>query len=209
MPGMDGLEVARAIRNEPNLQDIKIIMLSSCGRLNSEEMKELGISESLPKPVKQSSLYYVLMKVMAFPKEEEVKLDETKKIRVEERQIRILLVEDNPDNQNLGRRMLEKAGYEVDVAENGKVAVEAVHKSHYDLILMDVQMPGMDGFSATREIRVWEKEKNLGHTPIIALTAHALAGYREECLGNGMDDYITKPLNKTVLLETVNKWVDA
>jgi CheY-like chemotaxis protein/signal transduction histidine kinase len=205
---MDGVEVARAIRNEPNLQYIKIIMLSSWGSMKSEEMKALGISESITRPVKQSRLFDVLMTVLGFGKEEvrdKVRLEETPEI---DRQIKILLAEDNINNQNLGRKILENAGYVVDVAGNGKVAVEAVCKSKYDLILMDVQMPVMDGFSALREIRKWEGEKNLERTPIIAVTAHALTGYREKCLEEGMDDYITKPLKKKVLLETVYKWID-
>jgi CheY-like chemotaxis protein len=209
MPGMDGVELARAIKDELKLQDIKIILLSSWDGLRSEQIKEVGISESIAKPVKQSRLFDILMKVFRFPKEDEVEVGDG--IRLEAtrgigRQIKILLAEDNIDNQNLGRKIMENADYMVDVAENGKAAVEAVSKSQYDLILMDVEMPVMDGFSATREIRALEKEKNLGYTPIIALTAHALVEYRKECLKNGMDDYITKPFRKKVLLDAVDKW---
>jgi PAS domain S-box-containing protein len=206
MPGMDGVELARAIKREPNPGDVKMIMLSSWGGLKSDVIKELGISESIVKPVKQSKLFDVLMGVLRFRKKEEVG-SSTKPVEISSRrELRILLVEDNVDNQNLGKKILENAGYNVDIAWNGEVAVESVRRSHYDLILMDVQMPGMDGFSATRQIRVWEREQGLKHTPIIALTAHAMGGYRDRCIENEMDDYITKPLKKKVLLETVEKW---
>ncbi|MFO0794003.1 MAG: response regulator [Candidatus Brocadiaceae bacterium] len=118
------------------------------------------------------------------------------------------MAEDNIDNQNLAKTFLQKAGYTVGIAENGKLAVEAVRNLHYDLILMDVQMPEMDGFEATGEIRRREREEGLERMPIITLTAHAVEGYREKCLENGMDDYITKPIKKIVLLETIGKWID-
>ncbi|MFQ5637148.1 MAG: ATP-binding protein [bacterium] len=121
-------------------------------------------------------------------------------------QYSLLLVEDNPDNQMLTKRILEKSGYLVDVADNGKIAVEAVQRTDYDLILMDIQMPVMDGFEATRTIRSLEHANQMNRVPIVAVTAHALVGYKEKCLQNGMDDYITKPLRKKILLETVEKW---
>lgn len=124
------------------------------------------------------------------------------------RHLNILLVEDNIDNQNLARKILEKAGFAVEIAGNGKEAVEAVRKYHYTLILMDVQMPEMDGFEATRLIRELQAERGEKRTPIVALTAHALKGYREKCLEQGMDDYLTKPLNKKALLETLDSWID-
>ncbi|MFI5295895.1 MAG: response regulator [Thermodesulfovibrionales bacterium] len=122
--------------------------------------------------------------------------------------LKILLVEDNIDNQNLARKILENAGFAVDIAKNGKEAVEAVRKYSYKVILMDVQMPEMDGFEATRLIRELEAERGGARTPIVALTAHALKGYREKCLKEGMDDYLTKPLNKKALLETLDSWID-
>ncbi|MBI5100987.1 MAG: response regulator [Nitrospirae bacterium] len=122
--------------------------------------------------------------------------------------LKILLVEDNTDNQNLAKKILEKAGFAVDIAANGKEAVEAARNYRYKVILMDIQMPEMDGFEATRLIRALESERKGERTPIVALTAHALRGYREKCLEEGMDDYLTKPLNKKSLLETLDRWID-
>ncbi|MER3446093.1 MAG: hypothetical protein C4291_04310 [Candidatus Dadabacteria bacterium] len=208
IPEMDGVELARSIRREPSLRNIKMIMLSSWGALKSDAIKELDISESIAKPVKQSRLFDVLMRVLR--KEERIKeeiIESIKPVEISRKKgLRILLVEDNIDNQNLGRKILENAGYDVDISENGEVAVESARRSQYDLILMDVQMPVMDGFSATREIRIWERRQGLKRTPIIALTAHAMDGYRDKCIENGMDDYITKPLKKKTLIETVEKW---
>ena len=123
------------------------------------------------------------------------------------RHLKILLVEDNVDNQNLAKKILEKAGFAVDIAGNGKEAVEAFRTYSYKAILMDVQMPEMDGFEATTLMRELEAERGGERTPIVALTAHALKGYREKCLEKGMDDYLTKPLNRKVLLETLDRWI--
>jgi PAS domain S-box-containing protein len=120
---------------------------------------------------------------------------------------KILLAEDNPDNQKITSRYLMKAGYDVDIAENGKLAVESIKKSEYDLILMDIYMPEMDGFEATREIRAYEKSQGDGRIPIVAFTAHAVEGYKEKCLENDMDDYLTKPVKKQSLIHTVGKWL--
>ncbi|MFQ5636902.1 MAG: response regulator, partial [bacterium] len=120
---------------------------------------------------------------------------------------RILLVEDNPDNQNLASNILTKAGHSVVIAETGKGAVEAVTGSEYDLILMDIQMPVMDGFTATEKIRGFERRHQKNRMPIIALTAHTFQGYREKCLRHDMDDYLTKPFKKNDLLMTVDKWL--
>lgn len=122
--------------------------------------------------------------------------------------IRILIAEDNIDNQNLAKTILQKAGYNTEIAENGRIAFDSFRNVNYDLILMDVQMPEVDGFEASRNIRQFEKEQGLKRVPIIALTAHTMEGYREECLKNGMDDYITKPLKKIILLDTVDKWLE-
>ncbi len=131
------------------------------------------------------------------------------RLRTAKAHLRILLAEDNLDNQNLAKTILQEAGYRADIAENGKIAVEAFRVRHYDLILMDIQMPELDGFAATREIRRIEKEFNGEHVPIVAFTAYVVQGCREKCIECGMDDYLTKPLKKSLFLEAVEKWIDA
>ncbi|VUZ83821.1 Histidine kinase [Candidatus Methylomirabilis lanthanidiphila] len=208
MPGMDGAAVARAIREDPRLQAIRVVMLSSWEGLPPATRKELGIEVVLTKPVKQSKLLDMLMGLLrraeAAEAPAEPSIPETIRSTLPRH---ILLVEDNVDNQNLVRRILEKAGYWVVIAGNGMAAVNAIRQVHYDLILMDVQMPEMDGFEATRAIRAWERGHNIGRAPIIALTAHAIAGYREQCLRQGMDDYLTKPLRKDLLLRTIRRYL--
>jgi CheY-like chemotaxis protein len=208
MPGMDGAAVARAIRQDPQLQRIKLVMLSSWEGLPAAIREELGIPVVLTKPVKQSKLLDVLLGLLRRAEETEAPAElSISEVRRPTLQQHILLVEDNVDNQNLARRILEKAGYWVVIAGNGAAAVNAVRRARYDLILMDVQMPEMDGFEATRAIRSWEREHNIGRAPIIAMTAHAIAGYREQCLQQGMDDYLAKPLKREILLQTVRRYL--
>ena len=121
---------------------------------------------------------------------------------------KILLVEDNIDNQNLAKQVLEKAGFVVDMAKNGIEAVEAAGKHCYKLILMDIQMPEMDGFEATTLIRALEAKRGGNRTPIVALTACARKGHQEKCLQVGMDDYVKKPFKEKVLLEALDRWID-
>ena len=211
MPLLDGVEVAKTIRNELKLTDIKIVMLCSLGEFSARVQKQLNIAKSITKPVKQSKLSDTLRQVLRpdQAKTEEVKPHEPNLQSSKPKgDHHILLVEDNVDNQNLAKRILEKAGYLVDIAENGQVAVQKARKFHYDLILMDIQMPVMDGFAAAKKIRSLERDTHQERVPIIALTAHALQGDRERCLENEMDDYLTKPLRKKVFLEGVAKWID-
>ena len=210
MPEMDGVELVRAIRKEPKWQNLKIVLLTSWDGLDKALLAELGIAEAVTKPVKQSQLFNLLLRILGDDQPvrvvETVRRPLTRPSRANGR--RILLVEDNHDNQNLATRILQKAGYRVDVAGNGIEAVAAARESEYDLILMDVQMPEMDGFAATREIRILEQQRGAKRVPIIALTAHALEGYRQKCLAHDMDDYLTKPLKKKKLLETLKKWLE-
>ncbi|MFI5323370.1 MAG: PAS domain S-box protein [Thermodesulfobacteriota bacterium] len=215
MPGMDGIEFAEHVRNFIG-KKIKILLLTSWGGMTFSEIKDRGIDETIIKPVKSSKLYEVVSRLM----KEVVDWGDGDGVRQvgspfesaragKREQPRVLVVDDTPDNQNLAKRILEIGGYNVDVASGGQEGVSAARESLYDLILMDVQMPVMDGFEATKAIREWEKTQSLGRTPIVAVTAHALMGYKEKCLGNDMDDYITKPLTKRLLLDMVKKWLSA
>ena len=215
MPSMDGITVVEKIRENRDWDPLKIIMLSSWDRIHSDRVKELNVSMAITKPVKQSRLFDILMETLRFQaraagENANARTPQTKHplSTLERKDLVVLLVEDNPDNQRLATIYLEKAGYAVEIAQNGSDAVSKSDRFHYDLILMDVQMPVMDGFEATNMIRKRETETGEGRTPIIALTAHAIQGYREKCLAQGMDDYVTKPFKKEVLLEAVERWVD-
>ena len=210
MPGMTGLDVVRAIRSEKDLSHLKIILLSSWGALSIPEQRALNISRSITKPVRQSRLFDVLLEALRIEKKTCARTSDGPRPEQERgrRTYWLLLVEDNPDNLHLARRILQKNGYRVDVAEDGQQAVEAARNVDYDLILMDIQMPVMDGFAATEAIRRIEEEQGRERVPIVALTAHALHGYREKCLTHGMDDYLTKPLRKVEMLSTIDNWLD-
>lgn len=215
MPGMDGIEFTEHVRNSVG-SGIKILLLTSWGGMNFTDIKERGVDETIVKPVKRTKLYEAVSRLV----KEDSYLGGGEQIGLagspfesakggKRTTPRVLVVDDTPDNQNLAKRILEIGGYEVDVASGGKEGVEAACGRVYDLILMDIQMPVVDGFDATRSIRSWEKENGAGGTPIVAVTAHAFKWYKEKCLENDMDDYITKPLTKKSLLDMVRKWVRA
>ena len=211
MPEMDGTRVARAIREELQLYDVRMVMLSSGGELPTHMLAELDIASTMTKPVRQSRLFNVLIGALQRKRQAprpEVVAPSTETKSTAHRSYRILVAEDNPDNQLLAKRILEQADYHVDVAEDGKIALEMIKTQHYDTILMDVQMPILDGFATTLAVRAWEEEHQHDPTPIIALTAHAMEGYREQCLQQGMNDYLTKPIKKKILLEAISRWID-
>jgi len=214
MPSMAGIEVVEKIRQQQQWDPLKIIMLSSWGRIPSEQIKTLDVSMAITKPVKQSRLLDILMKTLRVETETDPTEDGPRSARKPSQPVppkqegMVLLAEDNPDNQRLATLFLNKAGYTVEVAANGQEAVTKTDNFNYDLILMDVQMPDMDGFEATEWIRKKEADTGRERTPIIALTAHAIQGYRKKCLESGMDDFITKPIKKKLLLETVDSWID-
>jgi len=208
MPEMDGFMLAERIKENPMFSDIKIMMLSSAGiRGDAARCRQLGVAAYLTKPVRQSSLLESIQVTLG------LNLDSTTEapplitrhnLSKKEQKYRVLLAEDNEINQKLVVRILEKNGFEVSVASNGEEAVSLVNKEKYDLVLMDVQMPKMDGIEATALIRSKEKGTD-GHIPIIALTAHALKGDRERLLQKGMDDYLSKPVKQDELLITINR----
>jgi PAS domain S-box-containing protein len=206
MPEIDGFTLAEKIKNNPDLAGASIVMLTSAGvRGDAARCKKLGISAYLTKPIRQSELLDAIMFVLGTsPKRRKQVPLITRHIVKESRQLfRILLAEDNVINQKVAVHILEKKGHKVSVANNGQDVLRALRKDRFDLILMDVQMPKIDGFEATASIR--EKEKETGfHIPIIAMTAHALKGDRERCLDAGMDDYIAKPLKAEELMKKID-----
>ncbi|MHC9543922.1 MAG: response regulator [Vulcanimicrobiota bacterium] len=210
MPGMDGPEVARELRSRPELRDIKVIMLSSHGTINQAVMDELGVVAFVAKPVKQSSLFETIFRVLRIeaPVEPESGEHDEALIRPGRQKLSILVAEDNSENQSLIFTMLTREGYDVDITDNGRVAIEMAATHEYDLILMDIHMPEMDGFQATTEIRAYEALRRKDRTPIIALTAHALTEYREKALQAGVDDYITKPFKKDMLVKKLRERID-
>ncbi|MEO5888291.1 MAG: PAS domain S-box protein [Anaerolineales bacterium] len=210
MPGMDGEQTARAVKSDPAMKDVKILILTSMGqRGDAARLEALGCSGYLLKPVKQQLLFDAIVEVLGH-KEDQAPGLITRHTLSEHRKLdlRILLAEDNPINQKLAVVLLQKAGYSVDAVENGALALEKIQANHYSVVLMDVQMPEMDGFEATHQIR--EQEKKTGqHIPIIAMTAHAMQGDRERCIEAGMDDYVTKPLQPKVLFSALDRWTQA
>lgn len=199
MPAMDGFQVAEAIRAEPAFAATRIVVLTSVGQLEGgKQWRELGIDMHLSKPVLKSDLARAIL--FALDGQRAVNVSDQAQAAPDQAQanravsMNILVAEDNPVNQHVVRQMLSRMGYSCTVVSTGREAVTRFIQNHFDAILMDVQMPDMDGFSATTMIRQAERARNT-HTPILALTAHAMKGDREKCLAAGMDGYISKPLN--------------
>ena len=207
LPGMDGLAAAEEILNTENIKDIPIIMISAYGRdREAAQAESIGVRSFLFKPIKQSSLLDAIMEAMGFG-QKPPSSDATFPAPVCFRGAQLLLVEDNETNQIVAREMLVQAGFEVDIVGDGLEALETVFKKKYDAVLMDLQMPRMDGLTASREIRRMEEKNSAGRIPIIAMTANALKGDREKCLEAGMDDYISKPIHRLELFRTIKKWI--
>jgi PAS domain S-box-containing protein len=206
MPDMDGFAVAEQIRNSHKQQGIKVILLTSASRPSDvARCRELGISDYLSKPIKQSELFDAIVTAMAEQGRKRERCENTSAfIQPSERSLRILLAEDNPVNQTLAMRILERLGHKVQVVNNGREALGRAQAEEFDLILMDVQMPEMDGLEATTAIR--EAEAATGkHLPIVAMTAHAMKGDREKCLSAGMDGYLSKPIRIDELKQAMSE----
>jgi PAS domain S-box-containing protein len=209
MPGMSGFELVESTRKFLDVRKTNIIMLSSAGqRGDAARCRQLGIAGTLTKPIVPSELRTAILKVLGPKEPQAAPPPAVTRDSVEEntRRLRILLAEDNPVNQMLAVRFLEKRGYSVVVAGNGREAVERLAGGRFDLVIMDVQMPEMDGFEAAREIRAGETRTG-AHVPIIAVTAHAMHGDRERCLAAGMDGYISKPLRVEELFAEIDAHV--
>ena len=252
MPGMSGYEVAKQIRNfkstinnhQSSIQSLPLLALSSLMEREARKSEDAGFDGFLNKPVRKEKLYQMLERIAGKREDRDKKDDVVRQkiltqysVREEmKHSVRILLVEDNPVNQKLAEMILTKAGYLVEVANNGREGFEKYTQSpdDFDLIFMDIQMPEMDGLEATKAIRKYEEQlKAQGsklkakdgassdelsalsfqhsaqseHVPIVAMTAYAMKGDREMCLEAGMDDYMTKPIKREIVFESIEKWV--
>ncbi len=209
MPGMSGFEMVEIMRRLKEIAKTPVIMLTSLGaNIGLEEMKEYGISATISKPLRTIRLYEAIIDVFSGvtglgQKTLEIVKSQSKPLN---KHSRILLAEDNPINQLVALKILNRLGYHADTVGNGREAVDVALKSNYDLVLMDCQMPELDGYSATEMIRKGELGSNK-HTIVIAMTAHALKGDREKCLAAGMDDYLTKPIDMKALNDCLEKWL--
>jgi two-component system sensor histidine kinase/response regulator len=213
IPEMDGKTLGQKIKQNPDLKNTLLVLMTLMGeRGDGKRFQEIGFDAYLTKPVKQLQLYDCLAAVTGLQKE--APADQAKAIVTrhsladdKKRKVRILLAEDNIINTKVALHILERFGYNADAVTNGKQAIKALETASYDLVLMDCQMPEMDGYEATGEIRNPES-KVLDHkVPIIAMTAHAMKGDREKCLEAGMDDYLSKPVNPQTLSDILEKWL--
>ncbi len=227
MPEVDGLMLARTIKSDPTLASICLMMLSSSG-VDPSTADATGIEVSLNKPVRRKELFRGLARMIGAAPSTlapspvspmEARPHDTmaqQRLAPAHRDVHILVVEDNNVNREVARALLEYLGYRVDLAENGRQAVEATARTPYDLVFMDCQMPELDGFGATKLIREREATRSAdahgrseqpARLPIVALTAHALAGDREQCLTAGMDDYLTKPFTQEQMKTLLARWL--
>ena len=203
MPDLDGITVAEQLRRDPELAGAIILMLSSADRpVATERCKELGIALCLVKPLKESELLEAIITALgsAGLHIRPIAVPEAREVGAPS--LHVLIAEDNPVNQRVVQSILEHRGHTFRITANGREALAALEQESFDIVLMDVQMPEMDGFQATAAIR--SREESTGdHIPIIALTAHALKGYRERCLAAGMDGYLSKPIRSEELIELI------
>jgi CheY-like chemotaxis protein len=211
MPETDGATLGRMIRADASLADLRLVMLTSNAmRGDARLLHAAGFDAYLAKPVKEQHIRRCLLALRLHPGEGTMQPIITRHSLEEQvhepAAARILVVEDNPTNQRVAAGLLRKRGYEVDLAENGRVALEKLAAADYDAVLMDCQMPEMDGFEATRQIRSGGQVRNPA-VPVIAMTANALEGDRERCLDAGMNDYLAKPVRAETLNQKVTEWL--
>jgi signal transduction histidine kinase/CheY-like chemotaxis protein len=214
MPDMDGVQVVEEMRADATLPNVPVIILSSIGHMGrSHALEEVGVDGYLSKPIKQSQLFDCIATVLGAeavaskdrPRAKQLVTEHSLVATALRKRMRILLVEDNPVNQRVAVVLLKKAGYRCEVAANGQEALDAMEQIAFDLVVMDCQMPVMDGFEATRRIREREAREG-GHIPVIAMTANAQKGDRQRCIAAGMDEYISKPVDRQKLYNILGKW---
>jgi signal transduction histidine kinase/DNA-binding response OmpR family regulator len=216
LPVMDGIDLSRAIKADVSLVSLKLVMLTSLDAADDiERARELGVDRCLTKPVRRADLQACISAVFgtAAPSAAQgagmLVTAVTAPAPLSLATARVLLAEDNAMNQELALEMLEDTGYRVTLAENGRQALAALASAEFDVVLMDCQMPELDGFEATRRLRRKEAEVGRRRTPVIALTANAMSGDRQRCLEAGMDDYVTKPYSRDTLLAALARWTQA
>jgi PAS domain S-box-containing protein len=206
MPNLNGIDLVRSVRNDPKLSELQLVLITNFGHrtvtLGGWDRSIMGV---ITKPVRGKNLLEILVH-----RQEPLPIGgdfygAPSQLASGLAGCRILVAEDNLVNQKVASRMIEKLGHHVDVVGNGAEALEALSRNDYDLVLMDCQMPGMDGFEATAEIR--RRERDGEHLPVIAMTAHAMTGDRERCIGAGMDDYLTKPVKSEELAAALIRWL--
>jgi CheY-like chemotaxis protein len=206
MPGMDGFLLTQRIKADPHFGGAKIVLLTSGSRRgDAGGYRDLGVSACLAKPVGEIELLEAITRMWRPAARKETRPAPRRyTAKAEGPRLRLLVVEDNPVNGLITRRLLEKQNHTVRTAANGREALDTLAKEKFDCVLMDLQMPVLDGFETTAAIR--NKERISGdHLPIIALTAHAIAGDLERCLAAGMDAYLTKPINSKDVFATVER----
>jgi CheY-like chemotaxis protein len=207
MPGLDGFALGAAVRAIPAIAETRLLMLTSSGeRGDGQRCRELGINGYLTKPASRTDLLDAVSVLFGLADATAPAVVTQHSIAESRRRLQILLAEDNVVNQEVAATMLRKRGHDVDVVSDGRAAVDAAARKRYDVVLMDIQMPEMDGFEATRHIRATAAG---GDLRIVALTAHALSGEREKCLANGMSDYLTKPFKGHDLFAVVEHKTEA
>jgi len=212
MPQLDGFEVAAALREDVGVLGETVVMLTSDSRAGDvARARQLGLGAYLVKPIKRAELLQTIARVAnpLSPPDQAPAATQGQATRAEivaaERPLHVLLVDDSPDNRLLIRAYLQKLPYEVDIAEDGQAGLEKVREHEYDLVMMDMLMPVMDGLDATRAIRRWERDEGRPHTPVVALTANAMEDDILRCLDAGCDAHLAKPVRKAALIASIGR----
>jgi CheY-like chemotaxis protein len=215
MPEMDGLELAQAVRSTAGLEGLSVVMMTQVTPPGDERLRDAGIDRRLTKPIRPRELYDCIAELIV-PDDSAILEPVADVAESRFSGARILLVEDNPINQEVVRCMLDNLGCRIEVADAGQTALRRVSRRPFDLVLMDCQMPVMDGYEATRAIRRREKSGQVAASPsgrprprlpIVAMTANAMKGDRERCLAAGMDDYLSKPFRPAQLYRCLEQWL--
>jgi len=211
---MEGETFGREVKADTELRETVLVMISSLGeQLDAKQLDDIGFEGCISKPVRQHRLRDHLSLILGKKpgRARQVRRSDTRQVAREHpnRSERILLAEDNPINQKVALSLLKKLGYTADVVGDGLETLATLQSGRYDLVLMDCQMPMMDGYEATRRIRDGQSGVLQPDIPVIALTAHALKGDREMCLDAGMNDYVAKPISRQFLAEAIERWLPA